>query len=141
MKSWSFFAILFLSLLSVSPLSHADAYEEAYAERIKSAKSFARARILVAGLTRNKALSRKVYQSAIGKIENKMIETTTHLSRARELLLKGFHNGDIDKASSDKLKDLLKRQKLEIAQLRSSIDELHARFAERKYVAPPDQGP
>jgi len=131
MKQLLLIAVIFISLMSGASAVYANAYDEAYAERLKAAKNHARARILVVGLKRKKSIRESIFLTAIKDVEEHVLAATDHVSKSREYLLKGYHNGDIDEASEKKLKAILKKQKVDIAELRSSIDELYARHAKK----------
>lgn len=131
MKQLLIITVVFLSLLSSVSLAKENFYVVANAERLQAVKEFARARVLVAGTRIGKSINEKTYMMAIDKAKVYVDSADDHLSKAREYLMKGYHNGDIDESSVNEFKQRLKKQRNNIARLRSSIDGMHLRFTKK----------
>ena len=112
MKQLFITAVIILSLLSGVSSADDKPYDKVNVERIKSEKNYIRARTLVNGLKANSSLKRRIYHAAVKKAEQYLATSAVHLSKSREYLLKGFHDGSIDEPSSNELTALLKNQKV-----------------------------
>ena len=131
MKQLLIISVVFLSLISNLSLANKSANDKVNVERIKAEKNYIRARSLVAGIKKNKTLSKRIYSSAIGKAEKHIEIADGFMSKSREYLLAGFHGGDISEEHADQLMGILKNQKEAISKLKSSISDLHILFAKK----------
>lgn len=139
--------IVFLSLHSSLIEADEFSYKKAIDARIDATKSYARARVLVAGISRQEKPSRKIYNKTLDKAEQHIVDATAHISRSTEHYLDGYHGGYIDESSATKLRQQLKIQKHEIAELKLYIAQMRSRSLSKvskkadKVVKAPIVGP
>ena len=120
-------AVVLLNLIAGTSQAAENTYKKAIEERIVATKSYARARVLIAGISKQKSPSRHIFIKTLDKAEQHITDATTHLTKAREFYLDGFHSGEIEESSATKLRQQLKIQKNEIAELNLYMTQMRSR--------------
>lgn len=118
--------IVYVGLNSTVAAAGERSYKKAIDARIKATRSYARARVLVAGISRLEKPARNIYIKSLDKADQHLVDAVSHISRSREHYLDGYHDGFIDEPTATKLREQMKTQDNEITKLKLYVDQMRA---------------